>query len=129
MSRQHYIPATYLASFSSQNTAPRRKRIIAQGDRKTGQVIETSAENVAYVKDLYTLVGPDADPKMVDEIWSRYETDLAEAIDKLIDRSLEANEWARILVPFIVGLLVRHPEFNLRFTNRLPDLSDSVKKP
>jgi hypothetical protein len=66
---------------------------------------------------------------MVDEIWSRYETDLAAAIDKSIDRSLEANEWARILVAFIVGLLVRHPEFNLRFNNRLPDLSDSVKNP
>ena len=132
MARQHYLPATYLASFSSENILPRRKRKIVQGDKKTGKVAKGSAESFAHVKDLYTLLAPTApghsarNPALVDNIWSKYERELATVIQRLIDRSLTAIEWARTLVPFVTCLLIRHPEFTVRFNNRLMGLSDVV---
>src|SRR5205807_1990573 len=48
-----------------------------------------------------------------------YEGRLADAIDDLIDRKLNAITWAGVLVPFVAALMVRGRDFNERFEYRL----------
>jgi hypothetical protein len=119
MTLHHYLPATYLANFSADTHFPRRSRTLAVGDKRSGHVFITAAANVAAVHDLYTLSTGKLDSQMVDEIWSDYEAGLADAIQQLIDRTLDAITWARILVPFVTCLFVRGPEFAIRFDTRM----------
>lgn len=119
MPLQHYLPATYLANFSSDTTFPRRGRRIAVGDKRTGKIFTTSIANVAAENNLYTLTGGAADPLMVDKIWGDYESGIADAIEGTLKPSLDAITWARVLVPFVTCLFVRGPEFGLRFDARL----------
>lgn len=82
-----------------------------------------SAENLGYVRDLYTLIEDHGQPPdMIDRAWRVYEPGLPDGIAALIDshaRPLRADVWTRVLVPFVVGLFVRGPEFNRRFETRL----------
>lgn len=119
MTLHHYLPATYLANFSADTNFPRRSRTLAVGDKRSGHVFITAAANVAAVDDLYTLSPGNLDSQMVDEIWSDYESGLANAIDQLIEGSIDAMTWARILVPFVTCLFLRGPEFAIRFDARL----------
>ena len=119
MTLHHYLPATYLANFSADTHFPRRSRTLAVGDKRSGQIFITAAANVAAVHNLYTLSPGNLDSQMVDEIWSDYEGGLADAIEQLINRTLDVITWARILVPFVTCLFVRGPEFAIRFDTRL----------
>lgn len=118
-SKQHFLPATYLACFSVGSAFPRRSRRLAQGDRLNGTCIETSAANLAKITDLYTLEQHTANPNVIDDIWLKYETRLSDCIDQMIAGSITALDWASVLVPFVACLLVRGPEFEERFNSRL----------
>ena len=54
----------------------------------------------------------------MEHTWSGYESHLHLAIQQLIDGTVDAETWARTLVPFVTGLLVRGPDFNERFEQR-----------
>jgi hypothetical protein len=118
-SKQHYLPATYLACFSTDAGLPRRKRRLAQGDRATGACITTAASNLGMITDIYTLDQHSANPNVIDDIWLKYEARLAECIDSLIAGTLSALDWASVLVPFVTCLLVRGPDFDERLNARL----------
>lgn len=119
MSLHHYLPATYLANFSAEDSFPRRNRTLAVGDKRSGHVFITAAARVAAVHDLYTLSPGGLEPQTIDNIWTEYENGLADAIEQLISGSIDAVTWARVLVPFVTCLLVRGPEFGIRFDARL----------
>jgi Protein of unknown function (DUF4238) len=118
-SKQHFLPATYLACFSTDDGFPRRRRRLAQGDRVTGDCIRTAAANLAKITDLYTLEERQDNPNVVDDIWSEYEKRLSECIDQLIGGTISAMDWAAVLVPFVTCLLVRGPDFDERLNDRL----------
>jgi hypothetical protein len=118
-SKQHFLPATYLACFSTDDGFPRRRRRLAQGDRVTGDCIRTAAANLAKITDLYTLEERSDNPNVVDDIWSDYEKRLSECIDQLIGGTISAMDWASVLVPFVTCLLVRGPDFDERLNDRL----------
>jgi hypothetical protein len=120
-SKQHFLPATYLACFSADGGFPRRRRRLAQGDRVTGDCIWTAAGNLAKITDLYTLE-EHTNPGVVDDIWFEYERRLAECIDQLIAGTISALDWASVLVPFVACLLVRGPDFDERLNERLLSL-------
>ena len=123
MPLHHYLPATFLASFSSDSsTLPRRNRRLYVGDVKKKRVFSAPASKVGAVNNLYTVVsriGANADPEVVDRIWSDYERELAEAIKLLIAGKVDARTWARVLVPFVSCLFVRGLDFNERFDRRM----------
>lgn len=116
----HYLPATFLASFSSDlSSFPRRNRPLSVGDKHEDRVFRTSASNVAAINNLYTLIATNKSPELIENLWAEYEANLDEAIKLLIAGSVNAKTWIRILVPFIACMLVRGPDFDQRFERRI----------
>jgi hypothetical protein len=73
-----------------------------------------SVENLAWLTDLYTIEGHD-DPLMIDRAWSRVEQGLTaaiEALEQLPHVRLDAWLWTGILVPFVIQLFVRDPDWH-----------------
>src|SRR5215212_4519681 len=123
MPLHHYLPATFLASFSLDSAVPRRRnRHLSVGDKQQDRVFRTSAANVAAIRNLYALIATEFDAEMVDSIWSEYERNLHDAITHLIEGRLNAKTWIRVLVPFVACLLVRGPDFDKRFEGRMSSL-------
>ena len=56
MPLDHYLPATFLASFSMDIKDPRRDSVIAAIDKSSGKLIEAKASKLARIKNLYSLV-------------------------------------------------------------------------
>ena len=116
----HFLPATYLASFSEDKTTlPRRERILVVGDRVSGRTFRAAASRVGAINNLYTLADQSGDPQLFERLWARYEQDLADAVSRLIEGSVDGRTWARVLVPFVACMLVRGPDFDQRFAHRL----------
>lgn len=121
MPLHHYLPASFLARFSADSkTEPARGRLLIVGDKKNGRLFKAAASKVGCIKNLYTLADNSADPEMIDKTWAEYEARLPSAIDDLIRGNVEAETWARVLVPFVTCMLVRGPDFSERFDQRWP---------
>lgn len=58
------------------------------------------------------------DTQLIDKAWGSYESKLATCIKKLASGTIDAMEWAGVIVPFVTGLFVRRPDFDKRFDNR-----------
>jgi len=109
----HFLPAGYLASFSSDKiTLPRRKRILYVGDLKNCHHFKAPASRIGASWNLYS--------DTTDQVWSQYESALPQSIEKLTNGTIDAETWARVLVPFVACLFVRNHDFNQRFEKRLP---------
>lgn len=116
----HFLPATYLASFSEDKTTlPRRERILVVGDRVSGRTFRAAASRVGAINNLYTLADRSSDPQLLERLWARYEQDLPDAVSRLIEGRVDGRTWARVLVPFVACMLVRGPDFDQRFAHRL----------
>jgi hypothetical protein len=118
MPYHHYLPATYLASFSYDDNKNHRARKIFVGDKSSMGCFKSAIGKTAGINNLYALVSGD-DANIIEDMWSKYETQLSNAIEKLIDGTIDAVLWTRILVPFIASLFVRTTNFDTRFENRL----------
>ncbi len=134
MAFQHFLPATYLAFFSSQISTPRRNSVIWVGDKLSGKIFQSKVGSIAAINNFYTLLAQDKsnnDPNMIDKIWGAYEAGLAEAIKQLITNTIDGETWIRTLVPFVASLFVRGPDFNNRFKSRFSfhdDTSNDAKE-
>ena len=128
MTLHHHIPAAFLAQFSNdKETIPRRKRLLVLGDKYEQEVRVAPASKVAAVNDLYGEKIGTWPPAPLEEVWTGYEGKLIPSIERLVDGSTDAMEWARVLVPFVASLLVRGPDFNWRYERRLRMLGvDSI---
>ena len=129
MPNHHYLPATYLSAFSDDTTSlPRRDQFIWVGTKGNNQIRKQKASNVGCINNFYTVEDrfthkdENRNPEIIDKVWEKYETSLSEAIEKLIDRNLDARIWGRILVPFVACMLVRGPDFDERFVRRMENL-------
>lgn len=125
MPLHHYLPATFLACFSRDTHPQRRQRTLVVGDKLTGKIFTAAASKVAGIHDLYTLNDLGMPSQVVDTTLSKYEPTLHFAIEQLLNRSITAQAWANTLVPFVAALLVRGPDFNIRFQGRLESLFQS----
>jgi tetratricopeptide (TPR) repeat protein len=130
MPRHHYLPASFLALFSLDiKTLPSRKRSLIIGDLNHNNLFSDSAEDVGCINNLYQQSEFSTKPDLIEDIWAQYETSLPSAIEKLIGATLDAETWARILVPFVTGLFVRGPDFQDRFNSRIKAIGiDPVNK-
>jgi len=128
MPLHHYLPATFLANFSiDDETNPRRDRIIFVGDKKNQNVFTVSAGNAGAINNLYTMLDYKSDPEYLEQLWQNYENELHVAIPRLIVGDIDAKTWIRLLVPFVTCMLVRGPDFDVRFTGRIEALLGSSK--
>lgn len=116
MPRHHYLPAAYLGNFSNETGTSLRKKHLQGKNLQTDQIFYTKVENLGCQGNLYS--------NIVDSIWSDYEKFLIPAIQSLISGTLTAVTWARVLVPFVTAILVRGPEFESRFEERLGPLKE-----
>lgn len=123
MPLHHYLPATFLASFSSDtSTDPRRDRFLWAGDKRQHKTFRAPAARLGAENNLYTLVAAGHDSQMVDDTWKAYERGLVNAIEELLAGEVDAATWARVLVPFVACMLVRGPYFAGRFGHRIAAL-------
>jgi hypothetical protein len=126
---QHFLPATYLAGFSLDTTIPRRKRKLTQGDKLTGNCHTATVERLAVINDLYTLREQyQAPPSAIDDSWASYEARLAPCISALITGTIDATNWAGVLVPFVASLFARGPDFDIRLDKRAEKFGDQSPK-
>ena len=129
MPLDHYLPATFLASFSLDIKKPRRKSFISAIDQLTGKEIFAPASKLARIKNLYGInTNSEQGQRLVDAVWIDYEAKLASAIDDLIYGSITSEKWLRTLVPFVACLFIRGPDFNIRFDQRIREIS-SIEQP
>jgi tetratricopeptide (TPR) repeat protein len=125
MAKDHFLPACFIAQFSNDQTVfPARDRQLIVGDLITKKIYPRAAKNIASIKDFYTDFDDDGNPDYtIDNTWKKYENQLPDAINKLLNRELDAETWVRILVPFVTGLFIRGIDFDKRLSNRLDKLS------
>jgi len=126
MPLQHYLPATYLAFFSYDNSGARRERRLFVGDRHSNKIFVEKTGNICGIHDLYktTLM----DELDIDKSWSYYEAELDFAIELLLNQNIGALAWAKVLVPFVAGLLIRGPDFSYRLQSRFQDLGEISRR-
>ena len=123
----HYLPAAFLASFSPNSPATRRRdRLVWAGDKRSKRTFRAPAARLAAENNLYAIAAAGHDPKMVDETWREYERGLGGAVELLIAGETDARTWARILVPFVACMLIRGPDFGGRFGRRMAALGVDV---
>jgi hypothetical protein len=116
VSGDHYIPAAYLGGFSSQTTGSRRHRKI-MGLRRGGKNVQRlAAASVAKIQNHYRDL--DGLPALqLEKNWQGYERGLPHAIEQLVSgEAVDARTWLHVLVPFVAGMMVRGPDFDLRFS-------------
>lgn len=123
--RHHFLPASFLFSFAFLRKTNPRKSLIHMGDKTTQEITNCPIDSVGCITNLYTVSGDNSDlpGDFIEKVWNKYEDRLSYAIKKLINGSITASEWLRILVPFVAGLLLRGPDFDSRFTKRIDDLN------
>lgn len=126
MPLQHYLPATYLAFFSYDNTGRRRERRLFVGDKHSKKIFLDKTGNICGINNLYKTTLMDGID--IDKSWSYYEAELDLAIELLINQNISALAWAKVLVPFVTGLLIRGPDFSNRLINRFQDLGEIGKR-
>jgi hypothetical protein len=118
MPLDHYLSATYLASFSFDSNPVRRERRLWAADRCTGRLFQTPASKLCAARDFYTARGNLGwDSRSVDRALAGHERRLSNAIDGLIDGTIDANVWLT-LVLFVASLMVRSSDFERRFVAR-----------
>lgn len=123
---QHFVPASYLATFSD-HIATRRRESIVWVQRRHRPPFQTKAERIAARHDIYTLEQPSRfDTEIVDSVWGRIEGRIVPAIDDLVawdgvtrEVALDAHLWAEVLVPFAAQVFVRGPDFPVRQRHRM----------
>jgi len=125
MAFDHYLPASYIGSFSRDANPTRRKRRLWAVDKREGRLFETTASELCGAHNFYGLSLSNDDPRFVDSQWSSYESDLNAALERMVAGTIDAVQWLKTLVVFVAALLVRGEDFETRFTERLGELAAS----
>jgi hypothetical protein len=123
--RQHYLPASYLAQFSADVSRPRRLRRVWVSRLGVADPYPRTVETLARERGLYDVTAyPPSDALGVagtaDVAWG-YEQRLPEVLEGLqAGRPLDGRAWLTVAVPFVAGLFVRGPDFQQEFWERIP---------
>lgn len=99
---QHYVPAAYIARFSSSDRRPARSRRVFVRDTRAPEIYDAAAAQLAAIPGLYDLTPTEARSATYDHAWSGYEHRLSSALDAMADRNnpLNAALWVKVIVPF-----------------------------
>lgn len=125
MANDHYIPASLLGRFSTDNISRARERKVWALKRGEQKAQHKKAEKYGSRQDFYDLLMTQHAhmPRVVDKTWLAYENHLGSVLEILrtnTSRSaIDAHSWLTVLVPFVASLFVRGPDFNERYEARL----------
>ena len=119
MSKDHYLPASFIARFGALDKGSERKRDvkvwIARSDNL--RAVQERAASFGYANNLYGASGECPGTNMTIpsfDSW-RYETELNAILDNVSDqRPVMLSDWLHVLVPFVAGLFSRGLDFNQR---------------
>lgn len=120
MSKDHYLPASFIARFGALDKGSERKRDvkvwIARSDNL--RAVQERAASFGYANNLYGASGECPGTNMTIpsfDSW-RYETELNAILDNVSDqRPVMLSDWLHVLVPFVAGLFSRGLDFNQRY--------------
>ena len=122
MPKDHYLPASLIGRFSTDNTASARQRSVYVLRKGRRSAFQAKAENIGYVNDLYRVPRSpiwDGTPTSVDPELHGYESALPSALDLLEQAApIDLATWLRTLVPYVAAIFVRGHDFIPRFMNR-----------
>ncbi len=130
---QHYLPATYLAGFSSSPATRARKSVLWVARRGRGSLFQQTAENLAARHNMYTIDARYAvgrmDPNQVDQMWAPVEAKLATSIAHLggSDAVPLGADWFANLVQFLAHVFARAVDFAARLPNRIGDTPNLLR--
>lgn len=129
MAKDHFIPAALLGRFSEEQSGPTRDRKLQVISRHTAPRT-ARASAIGYKNGLYDV---DKDffskdhGRAIDNLWDTYEPKLPAALDALIDGTLTASDWVRVIVPFVAATFSRDRTYAERIEERL--LQQGVEDP
>ena len=126
--RHHHLPAAFIARFSKENGRPARGRRVSVLRKSWLSARSMRASEVGCEKEFYSFKdnrfsrGVPLD--MIDQVWQAYENRLNLCVNALISSTdeIDARIWSRTLVPFVAGLFVRNPDFDVRYRTRIAEL-------
>jgi hypothetical protein len=133
--KEHHFPAVLTAQFGK---APRsgkragRKRIVAMARRGETEIREATAESVGWSgksRRLYDLPDTDDPGATIDGLWAYAERRLPPLVESLKryrpENGLSLDLFYRVLVPISAQLMVRHPEFESRYADRVRSCAET----
>lgn len=126
MPRDHFLPASLIGRFSSENAGPARKRKVYVLHRGRRVPSLTRAENIGFVNDLYQVsVSFWGDTSAsVDPALHGYEPELPPALNQLEQVApIDLSVWLGTLVPYVAAIFVRGHDFIPRYLARPSVLS------
>src|SRR5271167_3355666 len=108
--KHHYVPQCYLKGFTRDRDDPKLFVI----DGKERRCFRTSPANVAAERDFHTINAEGFPPDALENAFSGFESDLSQALDRIIASRSIANENDRTLLLNLIGLFAvkspRHRE-------------------
>ncbi|WP_375342547.1 DUF4238 domain-containing protein [Curtobacterium sp. MCBD17_034] len=118
MPLDHYLPASFIAQFSQEDTYPSRlRRVAVQREKKKAYLAR--AERIGAENNLYSS-GSSGRVVDIDSTWTRIENDLPKVVARLQSGfAPSAHEWLRVLVPFVAMTFIRGREYEGRYVDRL----------
>jgi hypothetical protein len=120
--RQHWLPAVHLAKFSADvdPRKPRDRRLYVR-KRNVSALQFSAARTLAYSRGLYDMkheleqAFPNGsfEDDFLDHTFNAYERRLSVAYEEVSQSEghISFEVWMKVLVPFIAGITVRHPNF------------------
>jgi tetratricopeptide (TPR) repeat protein len=130
MPRHHFLPASFLGLFSSdKRDIPLRRKVLTIANKMNGKIFNGPASQIGCINNFYKLTdAPEGiDPGYIDEIWTKYESELPSAVNQLVNQNIDTEQWARVLVPFVACLLLRGPDFDFRLKRRFASMGINYK--
>jgi hypothetical protein len=118
--RHHYVPQCYLKGFS----VPRKKMPqVVVFDRLHGRSFQTGIDNVAAIRDFNRVDLDGYDPNVFETQLAAFETELADALVRIIEaKSISADEDRTYLLNLVALLALHNPrwrEMRRRFQEQI----------
>ena len=108
--RQHYLPACIIGRFSDRTSGALRKRTVYVMRRGQKEIFTQKAEALCWKKGMYDFRQYSG---TIDN-W-QYEDHLTATLDNLENRKYpEMETFVHVLVPYVTGLFLRGPDYELR---------------
>lgn len=116
MAKDHYIPAAFMGRFSDETKSRSRYQRVWVFRRGADHPRRQRPENIGHKANLY---GDDLYDATVDNIWKGFEQRLGATLSALCrGENISADNWLRVLVPFVASIFIRGNDFGGRFERR-----------
>lgn len=110
--KHHYVPQCYLKGFVKDRNTPKLFVV----DAKERRTFDTSPANVAAERDFHKIDVEGQEPDALENAFSRFESELSPAIERIIASRSIKNDEDRILLFNLIGLMAtKNPRLRENF--------------